>query len=36
MLLNEDYFDKAADINYDETDRVSDDDMDSPRTDINL
>lgn len=34
MILNEDYFDKA-DINYDETDRVSDD-MDSPRTDISL
>ena len=34
MLLNEDYFDKA-DINYDETVRASDD-MDSPRTDINL
>ena len=34
MILNEDYFDKA-DINYDETARDSDD-MDSPRTDINL
>ncbi len=34
MILNEDYFDKV-DIDYDETERA-DDDMDQPRTDINL